>query len=96
MQKSEIDELIVRLVSESQGMYVRNRVRLDDGYSDEFSVSVSVHPVAQFTHHSYLATTSLFRNSKPLAILCGCTVWFVLGLVANSKDMFCGDVALLL
>ena len=28
------------------------------------------------------------RNFKPLAILCGCTVWFVWGLVGNPEDRF--------
>ena len=28
------------------------------------------------------------RNFKPLAILCGCTAWFVWGLVGNPEDRF--------
>ena len=28
------------------------------------------------------------RNFKPLTILCGCTAWFVWGLVGNLEDWF--------
>ena len=32
--------------------------------------------------------SSYIRNFKPLAILCGCTAWFVWGLVRNPEDRF--------
>ena len=35
----------------------------------------------------YIDASSI-RNFKPLAILCGCTAWFVSDLVGNSKDRF--------
>ena len=31
---------------------------------------------------------SYIRNFKPLAILCGCTAWFVSDLVENPEDRF--------
>ena len=40
MRKLGIDEWLVRLV---QSMYVRSRVRVGDGYSEEFGVGVGVH-----------------------------------------------------
>ena len=49
MRKLGVEEWLVRLV---QSMYanVRSRVRVGDGYSDEFSVLVGVHQ-AQFSAH---------------------------------------------
>ena len=35
-----------------------------------------------------LLPSSYIRNFKPLAILCGCTAWFVWGLVGNTEDRF--------
>ena len=39
-------------------------------------------------HRWYNPSTSYIRNSKPLANLCSCTVWFVLDLVENPEDRF--------
>ena len=36
------------------------------------------------------------RNFKPLAVLCGCTAWFVSDLVGNPEDRFSHNEAHLL
>ena len=36
----------------------------------------------------YNPSTSYIRNFKPLAMLCGCTAWFVSDLVGNPEDRF--------
>ena len=38
-------------------------------------------------------TIPLIPYSKPLAIFCGCTAWFVWDLVGNPEDRFSLDVA---
>ena len=39
-------------------------------------------------HRQYNPSTFYIQNFKPLAILCGCTAWFVKGLVGNPEDWF--------
>ena len=39
------------------------------------------------------SSSSQVQNLKPLAILCGCTAWFVADLVGNTKDRFSYDAA---
>ena len=39
-------------------------------------------------HRKYNPSTTYIRNFKSLAILCGCTAWFVSDLVGNPEDPF--------
>ena len=41
----------------------------------------------------YHSSTSVIRNFKPLAIVCGCTACFVSDLVGNPEDMFSHNAA---
>ena len=38
-------------------------------------------------------STYYIQNFKPLAILCGCTTWYVSDLVGNPKDRFSRNAA---
>ena len=46
-----------------------------------------------FLHRYHNSSTSEIQDFKQIAIFCGCIAQFVLDLLGNSQDRFCGDAA---
>ena len=67
MRKLGIDEWLVRLV---QSMYkdVRSRVRVGDGYSEEFSVGVGVHQRSVLSPLLFITVLRLYPGSSAQAV----------------------------
>ena len=58
--------------------------------------SVTAKLISAFVFATQIVQSPYLRNSKLLAIFCGCTAWFVSDLVENPEDQFSHNEAQIL
>ena len=54
----------------------------------QISFPVTAKLISAFVFATWIVQSLYFRNFKPLAILSGCTAWFVSDQVRNLEDRF--------
>ena len=83
MRKLGIDELLVRLV---QSMYkdVRSKVRVGDGYSEEFGVGVGVHQGSVLSPLLFIVLEALSREFRTG---CPCELLYADDLMISAESM---------